>query len=172
MAEGRSANGADLLARVRGEIDERLAQLRPAVDEYAQLLGASDVLEPPAAAPAPVRPTAPVRPPAPVKRSAPVRPPAPVKRSARVKPPAPVRPPRAPAKRRAPASSRERPLGTAELAILAALEHGSHTVAELGVVTAMSGVEIRDGARRLLRAGRIVRASREGRAAYALSGRE
>jgi len=61
-------------------------------------------------------------------------------------------------------------MGPAEQAIVAALEHGSHTVGELGVVTAMSGSEIREGARGLLKAGKIVRAKREGRAAYALPG--
>ena len=61
-------------------------------------------------------------------------------------------------------------MGPGEQAIVAALEHGSHTVGELGIVTAMSGAEIRDGARRLLAAGKIVRAKREGKAAYALSG--
>jgi hypothetical protein len=135
MAHGRSASGADLLARVGREIDERLAQLRPAVDEYQQLLGAFDALESSATEPTPAEPAA-------------------------------------PAKRRAPAKPRGQALGVPELAIVAALEHGSHTVAELGVVTAMSGAEIREGARRLLRAGRIVKASREGRAAYELSGSE
>jgi hypothetical protein len=150
MAEGRSAGGAGLLARVGREIDERLARLRPAFDEYQQLLGAFDALELPAAnsgQPAPAPATA-------AAASAPAK-------------------PRTPAKRRVSARSRrEQPLGTAGLAILAALEHGSHTVAELGVVTAMSGPELRESARGLLRAGRIVKASREGRAAYALLGKE
>jgi hypothetical protein len=133
MAEGRSASGADLLARIGREISERLVLLRQAVDEHQQLLDAFAALESPAPAPA--------KAPKPVKRRTPVKP-------------------------------REQSVGAPELAILAALEHGSHTVAELGVVTAMSGGEIREGARRLLRAGRIVRASREGRAAYALVGSE
>jgi hypothetical protein len=157
MAEGRSASGADLLARVGLEIDQRLAQLRPAVDEYQQLLDAFDALEPPAAGPARPAPA----PPKPAKAPRPANAPAPKPAKASK-----------PAKRRAPAKSREQALGAPELAILAALEHGSHTVAELGVVTAMSGAAIREGARRLLRAGRIVRASREGRAAYALFGKE
>jgi hypothetical protein len=60
---------------------------------------------------------------------------------------------------------------TAQRAIVAALEHGSHTVAELGVVTAMSGASIREGLRRLTKAGAVRRAKREGdgKAAYALS---
>ena len=58
----------------------------------------------------------------------------------------------------------------AQQAIVAALEHGSHTVAELGVVTAMSGASIREGLRRLAKAGTVRRAKREGdgKAAYAL----
>jgi hypothetical protein len=35
---------ADLLERVRAEIDARLAELRPAVVEYERLLGATDML--------------------------------------------------------------------------------------------------------------------------------
>jgi DNA-binding transcriptional ArsR family regulator len=66
--------------------------------------------------------------------------------------------------------SRERaPRGAAQQAIIAALEHGSHTVSELAVVTAMSGPNIRENLRRLLKAGAVTRAKREGKAAYALS---
>jgi DNA-binding transcriptional ArsR family regulator len=61
-------------------------------------------------------------------------------------------------------------MGASEQAIVAALEHGSHTVSELGVVTAMSGPQIRDGLRRLLKAGKIARTRREGRVAYELAG--
>lgn len=53
-------------------------------------------------------------------------------------------------------------------AILAALEHGSHTVAELGVVTALPASEIRESLRRLLAGKAIVKTERDGRAAYAL----
>ena len=59
-------------------------------------------------------------------------------------------------------------MGASEQAIVAALEHGSHTVSELGVVTAMSGPQIRESLRRLLKARKIARARREGRVAYAL----
>ncbi len=108
--------GADLLSRVRGEIDARLKELRPLVAEYEQLL------------------------------------------AGRRRAPAPARPQRA---RR----------GAAEQAIMAALEHGSHTVSELVVVTAMSGANIRDNLRRLQAAGTVTRARRDGRTAYALSRR-
>ena len=53
---------------------------------------------------------------------------------------------------------------------MAALEHGSHTVSELVLVTAIAGAEIRASAQRLQRAGAIARTRREGRVAYALSG--
>jgi hypothetical protein len=61
------------------------------------------------------------------------------------------------------------PMGAAEQAIVAALEHGSHTVGELGIVTAMGGPEIRESLRRLQREGTVAPTRREGRAAYALS---
>jgi predicted Rossmann fold nucleotide-binding protein DprA/Smf involved in DNA uptake len=84
-------------------------------------------------------------------------------------------PPRSPtrrnATRRPPAQApQERAVrGAAQQAILAALEHGSHTVSELVVVTAMSAANIRENLRRLLKAGTVTRASRDGKAAYALS---
>jgi DNA-binding transcriptional ArsR family regulator len=61
------------------------------------------------------------------------------------------------------------PRGAAQQAIVAALEHGSHTVSELAVVTAMSGPSIRQSLRRLVVAGTVTRAEREGKPAYALS---
>ncbi|MGO9761738.1 MAG: hypothetical protein ACLP1Q_10835 [Solirubrobacteraceae bacterium] len=132
---------ADVLTRVRAEIEDRLRELRPAVTEHEQLLGAAAALE----AEAKARAKAPAKPRAVAK-------------------------PRAAAKPRVAAKPKQAALGPAEQAIVAALEHGSHTVGELGIVTAMSGGEIREGARRLLAAGKIVRAKREGKAAYALSG--
>jgi hypothetical protein len=59
--------------------------------------------------------------------------------------------------------------GAAEHAIVAALEHGSHTLTELVVVTAMSGPNIRSNLRRLLKARTVTQTKREGKAAYALS---
>jgi hypothetical protein len=68
------------------------------------------------------------------------------------------------------APKRERaPRGAAQLAIVAALEHGSHTASELAVVTAMSGASIRANLRRLVSAGTVTTAKREGKAAYALA---
>jgi DNA-binding transcriptional ArsR family regulator len=124
----------DLLARVRAEIDGRLAELRPFVAEYERLLGAAGALVD-EAEPSPV--TAP--------------------RATKARPRSAPRP-------------RQARMGASEQAIVAALEHGSHTVSELGVVTAMSGPQIRDGLRRLLKAGKIARTRREGRVAYELAG--
>jgi DNA-binding transcriptional ArsR family regulator len=59
--------------------------------------------------------------------------------------------------------------GAAREAILAALEHGSHTVGELAVVTAMSGPNINGNMRRLLDDGVVVKTEREGKIAWALS---
>jgi DNA-binding HxlR family transcriptional regulator len=53
-------------------------------------------------------------------------------------------------------------------AILGALEHGSHTVGELVVVTAMSTATINGNLRRLQAEGVVVKAEREGKAAWAL----
>jgi hypothetical protein len=53
--------------------------------------------------------------------------------------------------------------------ILAALEHGSHTVGELAVVTAMSGPNINGNLRKLVSAGAVVKTEREGKAAWALA---
>jgi hypothetical protein len=192
---------ADLLDRVCGEITERLQGLRPAVEEYERLLEAVQALERDGSRNANATPPArPRRPPASARTSPPPaeepapRPSAdvldaPAENHARAATSSELAaanhapPPPAPNDRRPPASNglapvasaastRKERAGEAEKAIVAALEHGSHTVGELGIVTAMSGQEIRAGARRLLGAGRIVRTSREGRAAYALSGSE
>jgi predicted transcriptional regulator len=54
------------------------------------------------------------------------------------------------------------------VAILAALEHGSHTVGELAVVTAHPGAAIRAALKELTKARSVRRTTREGKAAYAL----
>lgn len=59
--------------------------------------------------------------------------------------------------------------GAAREAILGALEHGSHTVGELAVVTAMSGPNINGNLRRLAAEGVVIKAEREGKAAWALA---
>ncbi len=59
--------------------------------------------------------------------------------------------------------------GIARETILAALEHGSHTVGELAVVTAMSASSINDNLRKLVSEGAVVKTEREGKAAWALA---
>jgi len=174
----------DLLSKIADELDARLRELRPLLEEYEDLLGAASALDaadedastgggarqapaPTAAAPARRR----GRPPG--KRSS-------VSSAARSKaesPPAasvPVEPARSAAKptpRRRSAAPKRAQRGAAAVAILAALEHGSHTVSELAVVTAMSGAIINNNLRRLQQAGTITRAKRagDGKAAYALT---
>ena len=172
---------ADLLARVRGEIHARMTELRPAIAEYQRLLGAAEALERDASAAG--VPTGEALAGS-AKRSRASR--AEPTRRAAVKPTrrAAAKPTRESAAKATRASQAEpaRRAGAkatrraeakptaAQLAIVAALEHGSHTVAELVVVTAMPGGDIRDGLRRLQRAGTVTRSSREGRIAYVLSG--
>lgn len=150
----------DVLARVRAEIDERLAQLRPAAEEHRRLLAAADALGLDIDAPAGAGGAAGAR------RGR--------RRGSPVAAPSAARGRAAGGRRRAPAagavaraSSARHP--AAEQAIVAALEHGSHTVAELVVVTAMAGGEIRASLRRLQGAGTVTRTRREGRTAYTLS---
>jgi hypothetical protein len=130
---------SDLLSRVHAEIEQRLHHLRPLVSEYEQMLEAGAAL-----GIGPERASA---------LSVPGASPAPRRafhRGARESPPRPWP-------------------GAAEHAIVAALEHGSHTVSELVVVTAMSGPNIRSNLRRLLQARTVTQTKREGKAAYALA---
>ena len=59
--------------------------------------------------------------------------------------------------------------GAAQQAVLAALEHGSHTTSELVAVTALAGPNIRTSLRRLLGEGMITQTKRAGRTAYTLA---
>jgi MarR family len=180
---------ADLLNTIRDELDARLRELRPLVAEYESLLVASSALdaadeeesasEESASArseagrtPSTISQTVSVAPTRrrgrPGKRSS--------ARSAHRSMPesAPDETERAaskPTSRRRSAAPKRARRGAAAVAILAALEHGSHTVSELAVVTAMSGTIINNNLRRLQQAGAITRTKREGdgKAAYALS---
>ncbi|HEY2398334.1 MAG TPA: hypothetical protein VGH78_05015, partial [Solirubrobacteraceae bacterium] len=119
---------SDLLTRIRGEIEERLRELRPALEEYERLLDAAEDVE---------------------EVGAP-------RRGRRAES-------RATAPRNGAGPARVRaPRGAAQEAIVAALEHGSHTVSELAVVTAMSGPSLRQSLRRLVLAGTVTQAKREG----------
>lgn len=146
----------DLLARICAEIDARIAQLRPAIDEHERLLetAATLELEIAAAAAAGQAPDAPAG-----------------GRGGRRGPGAVARAASPPRKGRAPAGRAPSKRSAAQQAIAAALEHGSHTVAELVVVTALPGGDIREGLRGLQRAGAVTRSRREGRIAYVLSDR-
>jgi DNA-binding transcriptional ArsR family regulator len=167
----------DLLSTIRGEIDARLRELRPLVDEYERLLAGGEALGASARASAragsgasarsgasagasPTAPTTQVR-----RRS-------PGRRGSAAGAIGRVASASSPAREagRHPAKSERAPRGAAQAAILAALEHGSHTVGELVVVTAMSGASLRESLRRLRKAGTVTPAKRDGKAAYTLSG--
>jgi hypothetical protein len=165
--------GPDLLTRVRGELDARMRELRPLLAEYERLLIAASALDdagedgeqtPRGWAPVPI-PTrgrhrgkrAPARTKQARASTAPVSVPASLasRRAGGVPKPAPKRAQR----------------GATGVAILAALEHGSHTALELVVVTAIGGPIIHNNLRRLQQAGAITRTKRagDGKAAYALA---
>jgi MarR family len=132
---------ADLLNTICDELDARLRELRPLLDEYESLLDAVAALDAGTGAGSSPRPA---------KRSASRR------RSTAA---------------RSTAAPKRAQRGAAAVAILAALEHGSHTVSELAVVTAVSGQIINSNLRRLQQAGTITRTKRagDGKAAYALT---
>jgi hypothetical protein len=136
----------DLLGSVRSELDARLAELRPLVSEYDRLLAAAVALgEPQGSA---------VGDGAPEPRLARRR------RARRVAGPS-----------RSVGASRGRSRarrGAAQQAILGALEHGSHTAAELVSVTALAGSKVRGDLRRLVHEGTITLTKRAGRTAYTL----
>jgi hypothetical protein len=139
---------ADLLTTIRAEIDARLSELRPAIAEYERLSTATEALAAKGrAAPRPAARAAP-------QPDAPAR--VPAKTKARPK-----------AARRARKRERTAQSPTGQ-AILAALEHGSHTVAELVLVTALPAPDIRDSLRQLRKRHTVVKTERDGRSAYAL----
>jgi hypothetical protein len=178
----------DLLSIICREIDERLNELRPLLAEQQRLLAAADVLvaaDTQGTAVVTKRPAAKDgrrggeagaarrRPAAAVVRRTAGRPnrPDPVQKDG--KDPT-TRPEVAEVKltkeaTRAPANPVRAMRGAAREAILGALEHGSHTVGELVVVTAMGGSNISGNLRRLAAEGVVVKAEREGKAAWMLS---
>ena len=137
----------DLLSKIADELDARLRELRPLLDEYESLLGAASALDVADQEDASTSPPA---------ESAPDK---------------PARAASKPSPRRRSAAPKRAQRGAAAVAILAALEHGSHTVSELTIVTAMSGAIINNNLRRLQQAGTIARTKRagDGKAAYALT---
>ena len=180
----------DLLSTISHEIDERLSELRPVLGEYEQLLVAADALlatdrESPTLAVKDL-PTRGGR----GRRGAGARPrgsaagaikrvaagPTGTEIEGKVEE-ASATPPQATeiqlVKRSRGSAIKSKPeraaRGAAREAILGALEHGSHTVGELAVVTAMSGPNINGNLRRLVAEGTVVKAKREGKAAWALA---
>lgn len=144
----------NLLSTIRTEIEERLDALRPLLVEHEQLLGALSALDanagsPSGEAPAAGRTTA-------AAQGRGRRPAAGTRKSSKSSSSARAKRTRA-------------PRGAAREAILGALEHGSHTVSELVVVTAMTGPNINGNLRRLLAEGAVTKTDREGKTAYALS---
>jgi hypothetical protein len=175
----------DLLSKICDELDARLRELRPLVDEYESLLDAAAALEHAGEGEGATSGGVPIPSAAPARRRG--RPPG-KRNSARVAPePEPAQQllidagtavgsspdtAKQPASRRHSAATPKRAQrGAAAVAILAALEHGSHTVSELVIVTAMSGAVINNNLRRLQQAGTIARTKRagDGKAAYALT---
>ncbi|HTD58081.1 MAG TPA: helix-turn-helix domain-containing protein [Solirubrobacteraceae bacterium] len=148
----------DLLSTICDEIDERLNELRPLLAEYEQLLGAVSAIEPArrgsAKAHADGKPDA-----EPAKR------PEAAKRPGTATAQRPTRSPRS----TAPPKPERAARGAAREAILGALEHGSHTVGELAVVTAMSGPNINGNLRRLALEGVVAKTVREGKTAWSLA---
>jgi predicted Rossmann fold nucleotide-binding protein DprA/Smf involved in DNA uptake len=130
----------DLLTKIRGDIELRLRELRPMLDEYESLLSAAAAVEDEI-------------------RTANGRPPRRASKATRM----------AGSSNGAGPAHQRAPRGAAQQAIVAALEHGSHTVSELAVVTAMPGPSIRQNLRRLTLSGTVTRAEREGKLAYALA---
>ncbi|MHB8242395.1 MAG: hypothetical protein ACYDHN_10425 [Solirubrobacteraceae bacterium] len=165
---------ADLLASISAEIDARLQELRPLLAEYERLLEAADALgladgKATAVAAAPAAPLAAKVEGAKAGRAVTT---GSRRRAAGPRGSAAGAIGRASSKRSedGKGATRTRAVrGAAQQAILAALEHGSHTVGELTVVTAMSGQNIRENLRRMLSSGAVTRAKREGKAAYALA---
>ena len=149
---------ADLLARISAEIEERQSKLRAAVDEYQRLLGAADALDAQRARGRAGAPSHDQR----VRGRAAA---ADRDQRARGRAAAADRDQRARGRARRVSPQQQ---ATAH-AIVAALEHGSHTVGELVLVSAIPVADIREGVRRLRAAGAIAPVERDGRTAYALS---
>jgi hypothetical protein len=150
----------DLLSTIQGEIEARLADLRPLRAEYEQLLAAMQALDAGDASRA--QATAPS-----IERGGRQRKSAVRGSAAGAIGRAASKPRRTRASTGAGRKSRAG-RGAAREAILSALEHGSHTVSELVTVTAMSTPNISGNVRRLLAEGKISKTDRGGRAAYVL----
>ena len=164
----------DLLSTIRREIDERLNELRPFLAEQQRLLVAADALVEARSDGAEVEAQTTTKQAADSRAKAT----APVKRSRKSAPtPKPdsssrteARPDESAVAPQPKAKPERAARGAAREAILGALDHGSHTVGELVVVTAMSGPNVNGNLRRLEAEGVVAKAEREGKAAWALLG--
>lgn len=149
--------GTDLLSDIGREIDARLRELRPLVDEYEgllQALGALSLDGQGSSAGSDGRGSA---------GETAVR--FGGRRATKRRSPAARK---APARGKASAGGRASVGDQAREAIAGALEHGSHTVAELAVVTALSTAVINRSVRALVDAGTVRKTEREGKPAWAL----
>lgn len=153
---------SDLLSTVRSELDARLDELRPLLSEYERLLAAVDALD--------VGDDGTAPPPA-AERTLSARQRSRARHGRRSPSARAIKPAASSANPRG-TGSRKRaraPRGAAQHAILAALEHGSHTMSEFVSVTALGAPNIQSNLRRLLRQGTITKTERSGRTAYVLA---
>jgi DNA-binding transcriptional ArsR family regulator len=157
---------ADLLNTIHAEIEARIDELRPSMAEYERLLVAAGALFENGGQPEKVAPRPVARAPRATRARATKRGSAAgaIERAASGGAPKASKP-KAPKEKR---DSTRAQRGAAREAILAALDHGSHTVAELVVVTAMSTANVNGNLRRMVSAGAVVKTEREGKTAYAL----
>lgn len=155
----------NLLSTIRSEIEERLDALRPLFAEHEQLIGALSALDASTGSPAlegSARARGVAVPGRTLRSTAGMRKATTTRRSSSRAGTAGARSSKGSKQKRA-------PRGAAREAILGALEHGSHTVGELVVVTAMTGPNVNGNLRRLLSEGAITKTDRQGKTAYALS---
>lgn len=157
---------ADLLNTIHAEIEARIDELRPSMAEYERLLVAAGALVENGGQPEEVAPRSVARAPRATRARTTKRGSAAgaIERAASGGAPKASKP-KVYKEKREPARAQR---GAAREAILAALDHGSHTVAELVVVTAMSTANVNGNLRRMVSAGAVVKTEREGKTAYAL----
>ncbi len=131
--------GSDLLGAIRREIEDRLAGLWPAVQEYERLLAAAEAVE--------------------------------LERRAANGADGDAGGRRGPGRGGGGGGRGRGGGGDAALreAILGSLEHGSHTVAELTVVTGAGAAQVNRELRQLDAAGLVAKAEREGKPAWSLA---
>jgi hypothetical protein len=154
---------SDLLSTIRSEIEARLNELRPSLAEYERLLVAAEALAEGDGVPVPPAVTRAPR----AVRARPATRGSTADAAERMASAVPgeTPKPRADVEKPKPARAQR---GAAREAILAALDHGSHTVSELVVVTAMSAPNINGSLRRLVSEKAVIKTEREGKRAYAL----